>query len=307
MNSFASSGIYPVNRAVISDEQLKTGLIFNPDDEETEKETVQSEAGPSEPTENESISVKVFNTYVSVLTTPAKEKYHKRQEEGKDVQGVSPGYDTYVLLKSKVNAEIVSVKKLKDKETPIDAQRQAVVRAEQSPSACGQDTEVAPQKQIETPEQPMAGLDLLAFAAFSATSTNTSDSAKGRADTDKSKAKGVSPVIMETLVLPETKQSQKRKRSSLLDDLPDNLTNPETIRKLALKDLEKTRKFAAKEKRAKAAYLSRTLKQKKKCKQSVKHKEPVSQVNVSEDEAMCIVCEITRKEDKSLMLGHIWI
>lgn len=73
---------------------------------------------------------------------------------------VSPGYDTYVLLKSKVNAEKVSVKKLKDKETPIDAQRQAVVRAEQSPSACGQDTEIAPQKQLETPEQPMAGLDL---------------------------------------------------------------------------------------------------------------------------------------------------
>ena len=38
MNSFASSGIYPVNRAGISDEQLMTDLTFNPDDEEAEKE-----------------------------------------------------------------------------------------------------------------------------------------------------------------------------------------------------------------------------------------------------------------------------
>lgn len=83
VNSFASSGIYPVNRAVISDDQLKTGLTFNPDDEQTENDSKQKEAESSDHVESQSINEKVFNTYVSVLKTPVKEKYRKRQEIGR--------------------------------------------------------------------------------------------------------------------------------------------------------------------------------------------------------------------------------
>lgn len=120
VNSFASSGIYPVNKAVISDDQLKTGLTFNPDDEQTENDSKQKEAESSHHVESQSINEKVFNTYVSELKTPVKKKYMKRQEEGYNVHGVSPGYDTYVLLKSKVNSEQATVEQSISQEHSIN-------------------------------------------------------------------------------------------------------------------------------------------------------------------------------------------
>ncbi|KAH3885022.1 hypothetical protein DPMN_009009 [Dreissena polymorpha] len=38
-----------------------------------------------------------------------KEKYKKSKEEGINVQGVSPGYDTYVMLKSRASYEETTV------------------------------------------------------------------------------------------------------------------------------------------------------------------------------------------------------
>ena len=73
VNSFNSSRMYPVTRAVISDNQLKTGLTFKLADED-QTENVQNEptkAGTSEQAGSQDINDKVFNTYVNVLKTLA--------------------------------------------------------------------------------------------------------------------------------------------------------------------------------------------------------------------------------------------
>jgi hypothetical protein len=80
VNSFASSGIYPINRAVIFDDHLKTGLTFNTDSEQLEKDYTQKES--SDHAESQCLNEKVFKTYLSVLKTSVKEKYEKRQAEG---------------------------------------------------------------------------------------------------------------------------------------------------------------------------------------------------------------------------------
>lgn len=294
VNSFKSSGIYPVNRAVISDDQLKTGLTFNlADDDQTE--IVQHEpkkAGTSEQAGSQDINEKVFNTYVSVLKTPVKEKYKKRQEKGYNVQGVSPGYDTYVLLKSRALSEGTTVE-LSNKE-----------HSSNTPGSVSQETKEANLPTPQVQEESVQGLELLANAASLMTTCETSDSHNKRKLSDKYSCQDVSPVIKETLLLPKVK-IQKKKRSSILDDVPNNLTSPETIRKLALKDLEKTRQFANRERRAKSAYLSKL--DKKTVKKSVKVAKTVPTLTGNEDEAMCMVCELTWGEDKLLMFGHTWI
>lgn len=79
------------------------------------------------------------------------------------------------------------------------------------------------------------------------TPCDTSDLVKKRNVSDKSSAQNVSLVMKDTLLLPKVKAAQKRKRSCILDDMPNNLTSPETIRKLDLKDLEKNKTITRKE------------------------------------------------------------
>lgn len=57
----------------------------------------------------------------------------------------------------------------------------------------------------------------------------------------------ISSILEESLVLPHVETS-KRKRKLVLDDLPDNLTSGECLRAMALKELERVKIFAAKEK-----------------------------------------------------------
>lgn len=51
------------------------------------------------------VNEEVFNAYASVLSTPVKQKYETRLQENFDIKGISPGYDTYVLLKSKAKVK----------------------------------------------------------------------------------------------------------------------------------------------------------------------------------------------------------
>lgn len=106
MNSFTSSGIYPVDRSVISEDQLKTALTF---DTEIEKKSTSTSDGQkkTQTVDSNTIDEQVFNAYASVLKTPIRQKYLRRQEEGYDIEGASPGYDTYLLLKSKIKSSKV--------------------------------------------------------------------------------------------------------------------------------------------------------------------------------------------------------
>jgi hypothetical protein len=154
-------------------------------------------------------------------------------------------------------------------------------------------------------QKSVQGLQLLADAASRMTPCDTSDFVQKRKVSDEFNVQDVSPVMKAALVMPKVKEIKKKKRASILDNLPDNLTSPETIRKLALKDIEKTRQFANKEKRAKATYLLKSKRSKDK--QNLKKTETVSPTNENEEEAICMLCELTWKEDQDLMLGHTWI
>ncbi|KAJ8299457.1 hypothetical protein KUTeg_023517 [Tegillarca granosa] len=141
------------------------------------------------------------------------------------------------------------------------------------------------------------------------------------------------PVVKESLKLPQAK-SKKLKRKNTTDELPDHLTSPQSIRTLENKNLDKIRKLAAKERKAKAAYLKSKLScnlSKKitttanklvkgrsaintsKGKGIMKSKKQtqdilVSNANKTDDhDAYCVVCEMTWAEDKKLMLGQTWI
>ncbi|KAH3818522.1 hypothetical protein DPMN_120243 [Dreissena polymorpha] len=77
----------------------KTNLTFSdPIEKESEKkiEDLEQEKGAMD------VHVKVVHAFESVLSTPVKQKYEQPINEKYDVTGISPGYDTYKLLKSKV-------------------------------------------------------------------------------------------------------------------------------------------------------------------------------------------------------------
>ncbi|KAJ8304426.1 hypothetical protein KUTeg_018009 [Tegillarca granosa] len=165
-------------------------------------------------------------------------------------------------------------------------------------------------------------LDLLAEVATSTlvTATKTSENI-------------ISPIVKESLKLPQAK-SKKLKRKNTTNELPDHLTSPQSIRTLENKNLDEIRKLAAKERKAKAAYLKSKLScnlSKKitttanklvkgrsaintsKGKGIMKSKKQtqdilVSNANKTDDhDAYCVVCEMTWAEDKQLMLGQTWI
>ncbi|KAH3801198.1 hypothetical protein DPMN_154845 [Dreissena polymorpha] len=97
--SFRSSGIYPVNRAVIVDAQLKTNYTFS---EPIEKKSDKNNEDLGQEKGAVDVHEKVFHVFESVLSTPVTRKYEQRINEKYDVTGVFRVYDKYKLLKSKV-------------------------------------------------------------------------------------------------------------------------------------------------------------------------------------------------------------
>ncbi|XP_041361896.1 uncharacterized protein LOC121377863 [Gigantopelta aegis] len=118
-----------------------------------------------------------------------------------------------------------------------------------------------------------------------------------------------SPAITDFLIYPKA-QAGKPKLKSLLQTLPDNLTSDESIRKMALKDLEKTRSFAEREKKAKQVYVKNCEKQLKKQQVQQKRKKQGKQKvktlqKKSEDEVLCIACEVSWVDDQENC--HKWV
>jgi len=61
----------------------------------------------------------------------------------------------------------------------------------------------------------------------------------------------LSPVLAAKLVFRKADVSTKRRARRLIQEMPDNLTSPESIRKMALTELMKVKQFAEKETKAK--------------------------------------------------------
>ena len=226
VSSFRSSGIYPVDRNVISDEQLKTNLTFTIESDKPENNQLDSSASNGN------------------VTRPS------------------------------------------------------------------------------TDEESSA-LQLLAYVAASSRLNEVSVS--------DSSMSVVSPVMKEKLQLPKS-STVKVKRKSTLDELPDHLTAPECIRTLENKNLDKIRKFAQREKKAKQTYLKNLSRnvtvssksqgnaavkgrsalnvRKGKAGMSSKGKEAktnIEQDSLTDNDAVCCVCHMTWTEDLTLLLGHTWI
>lgn len=127
INAFRSFGMFPVDGTVISKEQVKPGITFGGMESGTEQSELIAECSSDEPvagpsSQETSGSSLALQALESALTTPTKEKYAKRLQEGYDIQGVSPCFDVYKKLVSKarclpdtserLTSESVAVEKL---------------------------------------------------------------------------------------------------------------------------------------------------------------------------------------------------
>jgi len=117
-----------------------------------------------------------------------------------------------------------------------------------------------------THHESVSGLDLLAEAAFSLPCPAPIGASSSALSCDKIIGPdqvldiSISPIVKDVLVLPRVQGSTKSKRKTLISSLPDNLTSPECIRSMALRELEKVQAFAEREKKAKEKYMMEALK-----------------------------------------------
>ena len=142
----------------------------------------------------------------------------------------------------------------------------------------------------------VSGLGLLAEAA----STLEEPLPSSSGDTSQ---ESISQHITEALAFPVAPAKPKQRR--LLDALPNNLTSDVCIREMALKDLERVRIIAEKEKRAKQRYEKRSAKGEK-AKKGVNKKRDMEDSDGDED-AICMGCTGTYAEDQMSGLSRTWI
>jgi hypothetical protein len=161
--------------------------------------------------------------------------------------------------------------------------------------------------------QASSGLDLLAEAAMMQVDQEQPGPSSSRSS--------VSPILFESLKLPKAVEPPKPVRKTLTNILPDNLTSEDSIRTFSLKQIEKVKAFAEKERKAKEKFIKQKSKQqcpsKKKGSrsQSAKGKMPkTAGEKLKEDiqshdnkDVCCEACHMTYKEDEQLGLGRVWV
>ena len=241
INSFRSSGIYPVDSSAISSEALKPGLTF------TSEETTRDEGKPNEEhqTSQQSDAQGALEALEGALPTPVRLKYKERVNEGYDVEESSPCFKVYKTLHSKaqIKSTIVSEKSGNTSLEGLDLLASAVVALE----GRQQSTEVSQEGRTHTLCTDLQGV-------VPGTSCKDSSFSLPSDIPGASKDTQVSPGVREALVYPKEQDGDKKKRRRMLDNLPDNLTSEDAIRKMSLKQVEKIKTFAEKEKKAKLSY-----------------------------------------------------
>lgn len=100
INSFKTSGIYPVDSTVVTSTMLKPGLTYTEESEAPElkmscESTMEKSLPSQSPEDDATVAIKTFE---SVLSTPVRSKYKKRITENYDIEGQSPCFDVYRKL-----------------------------------------------------------------------------------------------------------------------------------------------------------------------------------------------------------------
>ncbi|XP_014673791.1 PREDICTED: uncharacterized protein LOC106814043 [Priapulus caudatus] len=104
INSFKAPGIYPVDSTVISSTRLKPTITY--------KDAVEPSTS-STPHDNTCDELRKASGALvaleSVLSTLTRETYHRRIQEGYDIEGKSPCFDAYRLLYMKANGRDTAI------------------------------------------------------------------------------------------------------------------------------------------------------------------------------------------------------
>ncbi|XP_052252276.1 uncharacterized protein LOC127858948 isoform X1 [Dreissena polymorpha] len=296
INSFKSSGIYPVDSSVITSEMLKPALTFSGPESVADQHAATEDSQVSAEVTKAKGALEVFE---ETLSTPSRDRYRKRIQEGYNTVGQSPCFDVYQKIYHKANPTL-----------------------ETSTST------------FEEQSSHLTGLDILAHAVVTVTTASVATSQPSQINEEKWTENStvdmvISPVLTESLSFPKDTEAAKPMKQTMLNSLPDNLTSPECIRKMSLKQLEKVRSFAQKVQRAKLSFFKKkntSTKPEKKRKQPEpnseigkrpiikklntshqKDKVPMDKNDNDSPNAFCKACHMTWEEDQELGLERVWV
>ena len=293
INAFKASGIYPVDGSVITLATLKPGITYALAGSEPELTIIPDEKTKKTSDKKDSGALLAFQAFDSALSTPVREKYQRRLDEGYDIEGQSPCFDVYKKLARKTQ---ISTEEPKTKMT-------------------------SPLLDISDSDQDRpSGLNLLAEAALthSVESTQT-----GLSNISNTARPTISPILKECLVYPKDASTQQ-KRKSQLNTLPDNLTSPESLRIMSLKDTEQIKKFSEREKKAKKKFLLHKQKAiqgtckrigSSKSRKKLRTKAPTQSTQKlvcentddDDDNAQCMDCKVYWNMEQAVGCGRIWV
>ncbi|WAQ99701.1 JERKL-like protein, partial [Mya arenaria] len=124
----------------------------------------------------------------------------------------------------------------------------------------------------------------------------------------------ISPVLRDLLVFPKAPESLKPVRKTLVNTLPDNLTSSESIRTLSLRELEKVKSFAERERKARLSFIKKNKPQKKgKSKSNTqkgkmpKKTDPDNVLTQGTSKEFCKGCQVTWDEDIESDSDCLWV
>lgn len=162
-----------------------------------------------------------FETFNFTISTPVREKYEKRDAEGYDIEGVSPGYDVYKKLKRNLQKDVNSLTdgsmKSKDKDT-------------KNPEGSSE----------HIYDKETSSLQVLADAAVCVSHNEITSSEASTADSstlESSTHASISPNLS-SLILPPKILSSKRKSVGATDLLSDHVTPSDLIPSMSLNQLK---------------------------------------------------------------------
>ena len=264
INSFRSSGIYPVSREAVPNDRLKPSITYSdskpvsgdltesPDTNSSKRNSRCSNDGSKVADDNK--ADELLKMYSAVLGTPMRERYDEKLNAGHDLNESSPGLMLYKKLKENIETKIDNVIRQKDNisssiNTALcseDETTRTPVCKEESQHPCAQEPVI---------DRTWTGLDILANAAEQVFRHDEERNVKSFENKkEKDAHQTVSPILKEMTTLPRA-DPPKEKAPRLLDKLPDAVSSREAIRKMALASLKTAREKAEKEIKAKARYI----------------------------------------------------
>ncbi|WAR06880.1 hypothetical protein MAR_016838, partial [Mya arenaria] len=293
----------------ISSEALKPALTFASESTRIAERHKSGESIPAnETTASEQYKAEgALEALECALATPVRRKYKDRVVEGYDVQESSPCFEVYKKLYSKAHPRTSDVSEQTENSAlkGLDLLASTVLSlgiGHHNKETNREDTTQA------------VGIDLENVVS----GTSNSDSYLSPAlDVSKSST-DISPAVSEALVYPKLHAGNKTKRRRILEDLPDNLTSEDTIRKMSLRELEKIKTFAEREKKSKSCYYKKMKTKQSKVKvtanmntQKTQGKKSETCTNdkrgIAKDLEFCKGCLMTWQEELEIDRESIWI